>query len=103
MEALVGRAQELKGEMGDDFVSVEHLLLAYPDDARFGASVLQAEGLDDEKLREAVKAVRHFSVNPCANVSVLACSGASVLQAEGLDAAKLRKAIKLVRMILDVC
>lgn len=53
----MGRAQELKEEMKDDFVSVEHLLLAYLDDTRFGANVLAAEALDKAKLLEAVKQV----------------------------------------------
>jgi ATP-dependent Clp protease ATP-binding subunit ClpB len=58
LEALVGRSQELKEEMKDDFVSVEHLLLAFLDDSRFGASVLATEALDKAKIQEAVKQVR---------------------------------------------
>jgi ATP-dependent Clp protease ATP-binding subunit ClpA len=58
LEALVGRSQELKEEMKDDFVSVEHLLLAFLDDSRFGANVLATEALDKAKIQEAVKQVR---------------------------------------------
>ena len=57
LEALVGRSQELKEEMKDDFVSVEHLLLAFLDDSRFGANVLATEALDNAKIQEAVKQV----------------------------------------------
>ena len=57
LEALVGRSQELKEEMKDDFVSVEHLLLAFLDDSRFGANVLATEALDKAKIQEAVKQV----------------------------------------------
>ena len=53
----MGRSQELKEEMKDDFVSVEHLLLAFLDDSRFGANVLATEALDKAKIQEAVKQV----------------------------------------------
>lgn len=77
LEALVGRAQELKEEMKDDFVSVEHLLLAYLDDTRFGADVLAAEALDKAKIQAAVKQVgaRPDVVGP---ISPLVMIGSSV-------------------------
>jgi ATP-dependent Clp protease ATP-binding subunit ClpA len=62
LEALVGRSQELKEEMKDDFVSVEHLLLAFLDDSRFGANVLATEALDKAKIQEAVKQVGNESL-----------------------------------------
>ena len=40
LEALVTRAEEVKARMGDDFVSVDHLLLACCDDQRCGAQLL---------------------------------------------------------------
>lgn len=68
LEALVGRSQELKEEMKDDFVSVEHLLLAFLDDSRFGANVLATEALDKAKIQEAVKQVRLARVSRIARV-----------------------------------
>eukprot|EP00208_Stichococcus_sp_RCC1054_P006167 CAMPEP_0206137422 /NCGR_PEP_ID=MMETSP1473-20131121/2545_1 /ASSEMBLY_ACC=CAM_ASM_001109 /TAXON_ID=1461547 /ORGANISM="Stichococcus sp, Strain RCC1054" /LENGTH=989 /DNA_ID=CAMNT_0053530491 /DNA_START=123 /DNA_END=3092 /DNA_ORIENTATION=- len=58
LEGLMGRAQDTRAEFGDEFVSVEHLLLAFLDDSRFGQKALQGEGLDRQRLLEAVKQVR---------------------------------------------
>lgn len=43
---------ELKDKWGDQFVSVEHLVLALVDDPRFGASLFKNEGLTSKKLEE---------------------------------------------------
>lgn len=51
LEALVGRAQEVKSEWKDAFVSVEHLLLALVDDTRFGQQLFKEEGLDKDRVR----------------------------------------------------
>ena len=58
LEGLMGRAQDLRPEYGDEFVSVEHLLLAFLDDSRFGRKALQGEGLDRQRLQNAVKQAR---------------------------------------------
>jgi ATP-dependent Clp protease ATP-binding subunit ClpB len=58
LEALITRAEELKKRWKDDFTSVEHLVLAFPDDARFGRQLLRDEGLDGKKLEAAVKDIR---------------------------------------------
>lgn len=58
LEALVTRAEEVKAKMGDDFVSVDHLLLACCDDQRCGAQLLAAAGIPKAKLEEAVKQIR---------------------------------------------
>ena len=58
LEALATRAQELKEQWRDQFVSVEHLVLALVDDARFGKRTLEAEGLTKAKLENAIKEMR---------------------------------------------
>ena len=58
LEALVTRAQEIKEEWKDAYVSVEHYLLAFLDDMRFGQSALRSEGLTKEKLEQAIKDIR---------------------------------------------
>lgn len=58
LEALVTRAEEVKARMGDDFVSIDHLLLACCDDQRCGAQLLTALALPKAKLEEAVKQIR---------------------------------------------
>lgn len=44
--------------MGDDFVSVEHLVLAFPSDARFGKRLFTNLNLTEKSLKDAVEAVR---------------------------------------------
>lgn len=58
LEALVTRAQQLKSDWKDKYVSVEHLVLAFLDDPRFGQRVFQTEGLTKAKLEAAIKDIR---------------------------------------------
>ena len=58
LEGLVTKAQEHKAQWKDSHVSVEHLVLAFLDDARFGAQLLKAASLTQQSLNEAIKAVR---------------------------------------------
>ena len=58
LEGLVGRSQELKAGLKDDYVSVEHLLLAFLDDRHFGQQLLQGDQLTKEKLDAAIKEAR---------------------------------------------
>jgi len=58
LEALVDRARNLRLSWGDEFVSGEHILLAYVDDARFGSGLMRAFSLTQEKMEVAAKAVR---------------------------------------------
>lgn len=58
LEALVTKAQEYKEQWKDQYVSTEHLVLAFLDDARFGQRILQSEGLTHSKLTEAIKEIR---------------------------------------------
>ncbi|CAK9270809.1 unnamed protein product [Sphagnum jensenii] len=55
---LLERAQDIKKEFGDAFVSVEHLLLAFLDDKHFGQQIFKEFQLSRESLKEAITAVR---------------------------------------------
>lgn len=44
--------------MGDDFVSVEHLVLAFHSDPRFGKQLFQNFNLDEKELKASIQAVR---------------------------------------------
>lgn len=55
---LLSNAQRIKKEMEDDFVSVEHLLLAFLSDDRFGRLLFNDIRLNEMDLKDAVKAVR---------------------------------------------
>lgn len=56
--SIFDSAKKYKKEFNDDFVSVEHFLLAFTSDKRFGQQLLKDLQLDENKLKEAVKAVR---------------------------------------------
>ncbi|CAA2990802.1 chaperone 4, mitochondrial [Olea europaea subsp. europaea] len=56
--SLLDKARKHKKEMGDSFVSVEHLLLAFPSDKRFGQQLFSNMNLSEKALKEAVQAVR---------------------------------------------
>ncbi|MGG6294134.1 ATP-dependent chaperone ClpB [Leptolyngbya sp. AN02str] len=58
LDTLLDRADALRKEMGDEFISVEHLLLAYANDDRFGKGLLKEFRLDDAKLRRVITQVR---------------------------------------------
>ncbi|MFQ3629564.1 MAG: ATP-dependent chaperone ClpB, partial [Cyanobacteriota bacterium] len=58
LDTLLDRAEAARKELGDDFISVEHLLLAYPKDDRFGRSLFQDIQLDEAKLKQTVEQVR---------------------------------------------
>jgi len=44
--------------MQDDYISVEHLLLAFAEDERVGRRLLKGFNVDTAKLEAAIKAVR---------------------------------------------
>ncbi|KAJ4952730.1 hypothetical protein NE237_029562 [Protea cynaroides] len=58
LQSLLDNARKHKKELGDDFVSVEHLLLAFLKDKRFGQQLLKNLQLDEKELKDAVQAVR---------------------------------------------
>ncbi|XP_050218538.1 chaperone protein ClpB4, mitochondrial [Mercurialis annua] len=55
---LLDNARKHKKEMGDDFVSVEHLVLAFPLDKRFGQQLFKNLQLSEKDLKDATQAVR---------------------------------------------
>ncbi|KAD3641542.1 hypothetical protein R6Q59_004161 [Mikania micrantha] len=58
LNSLLESAKKFKKEFGDDFVSVEHLVLAFPSDARFGKQLFINLNLSEKSLKDAVQAVR---------------------------------------------
>lgn len=56
--SLLERARKHKKEMGDDFVSVEHLVLAFHSDPRFGRQLFQTFNLSEKDLKDSIQAVR---------------------------------------------
>ncbi|XP_071701624.1 chaperone protein ClpB4, mitochondrial [Rutidosis leptorrhynchoides] len=58
LSTLLENARKHKKEMGDDFVSVEHLVLAFHSDKRFGKQLFTKLQLTEKSLKDAVQAVR---------------------------------------------
>jgi ATP-dependent Clp protease ATP-binding subunit ClpB len=58
LDSLLDRAEKFRKDFDDDYISIEHLILAYAKDDRFGRSLYQELGLNEEKLKETIKQVR---------------------------------------------
>ncbi|HEY9644841.1 MAG TPA: Clp protease N-terminal domain-containing protein, partial [Chroococcidiopsis sp.] len=58
LDTLLDRAESARKEFGDEFISIEHMLLGYLKDDRFGKGWLQEFRLDDKKLVEVIQQVR---------------------------------------------
>ncbi|CAM8970132.1 unnamed protein product [Rhodiola kirilowii] len=56
--SLLERARANKKEMSDEFLSVEHLILAFYSDQRFGQQLFRNLQLSEKDLKEAIKGVR---------------------------------------------
>jgi len=55
---LLDNAEKQRQSYGDDYISTEHLILAFADDTRFGKSLYREVGLNAAKLQETIAKVR---------------------------------------------
>ncbi|MDF5713416.1 MAG: ATP-dependent chaperone ClpB [Rhizonema sp. NSF051] len=58
LDTLTDRAEAYRKEFKDEYISIEHLLLAYAKDDRFGKGVFQEFGLNEAKLKNIIKQIR---------------------------------------------
>ncbi|HEY9693619.1 MAG TPA: ATP-dependent chaperone ClpB [Oculatellaceae cyanobacterium] len=58
LDALLDRAEAYRKEYGDDFISIEHLMLAYAKEDRFGKALFQEFKLDEAKLKNIITQIR---------------------------------------------
>ncbi|MBD1808224.1 ATP-dependent chaperone ClpB [Microcoleus sp. FACHB-SPT15] len=58
LDSLLDRAESYRKEYKDDYISIEHLLLAYVKDDRFGKALFQEFKLDEKKLRSVIDQIR---------------------------------------------
>ncbi|MEH2061802.1 MAG: ATP-dependent chaperone ClpB [Nostoc sp.] len=58
LDTLLDRADGYRKEFQDEYISIEHLLLAYAKDDRFGKALFQEFGLDEGKLKDIIKQIR---------------------------------------------
>jgi ATP-dependent Clp protease ATP-binding subunit ClpB len=58
LDKLLDRAEKERKTFEDDFISIEHLILAYCYDDHFGKPLLKEVGLNEAKLREIIEQIR---------------------------------------------
>jgi ATP-dependent Clp protease ATP-binding subunit ClpB len=58
VDLLLDRAEVNRKEYGDDFISIEHIILAYAQDDRFGKKLFADFQLDEAKLKTTIDRVR---------------------------------------------
>jgi ATP-dependent Clp protease ATP-binding subunit ClpB len=58
LDTLLDRAEQYRKDFGDEYISIEHLVLAFAKDDRFGKSLFQEFGLDEKKLRITIEQIR---------------------------------------------
>jgi ATP-dependent Clp protease ATP-binding subunit ClpB len=58
LDTLLDRAETYRKDYGDEFISIEHLILGYVKDDRFGKNLLQEFKLDEAKLKDIIAQVR---------------------------------------------
>ena len=58
LDALFDRADKYKKDYGDEYISIEHIILAYPGDTRFGKALFQELGLSEAKLKQVIQDIR---------------------------------------------
>ncbi|MDJ0582047.1 ATP-dependent chaperone ClpB [Crocosphaera sp.] len=58
LDSLLDRSERFRKEFTDDYISVEHLLLGYSKDDRFGKKLFKDFGLTESNLKEIIKQVR---------------------------------------------
>src|SRR5579883_1109503 len=58
LDTLLDRAEAYRKEFQDEYISIEHLLLAYTKDDRFGKGLFQEFGLNEAKLKNTIKQIR---------------------------------------------
>ncbi|UBF24938.1 ATP-dependent chaperone ClpB [Kovacikia minuta CCNUW1] len=58
LETLLDRAEQYRKEFGDEYISIEHLILAFAKDDRFGKGLFQEFGLDEKNLSNIIQQIR---------------------------------------------
>jgi ATP-dependent Clp protease ATP-binding subunit ClpB len=58
LNSVLDQADALKGNYGDSYIAIEHLLLALASDNRCGKQLLSQVGSNTDKLKDAVQAIR---------------------------------------------
>jgi ATP-dependent Clp protease ATP-binding subunit ClpB len=58
LDTLLDRAEKFRKEFEDEYISIEHIILGYAKDDRFGKNLFKEFQLNENKLKEVIKQVR---------------------------------------------
>ena len=58
LDTLLDRAENYRTSLEDEYISIEHLILALAKDDRFGKSLYEEFGLNENKLKDVIKDIR---------------------------------------------
>ncbi len=58
LDSLLDRAENYRTSLEDEYISIEHLILAFTQDDRFGKALYKEFGLTEEKLKAVTKEIR---------------------------------------------
>ncbi len=58
LDQLLDHADRYRKDYGDEYISIEHLVLAYLKDKRFGKPTFQSFDLNETKLKETIQQIR---------------------------------------------
>jgi ATP-dependent Clp protease ATP-binding subunit ClpB len=58
LSSLLDRADGYRKQFDDDYISIEHLILGYAQDKRFGQDLLKAFDIKEKDLKQAIEQVR---------------------------------------------
>jgi len=58
LDVLLDRAEQWRKSLGDEYISIEHLILAYAKDDRFGQKLFQEFRLSENQLKKTITEIR---------------------------------------------
>ena len=58
LDRMLDRAEDCRVSWSDNFISIEHILMGFAEDARIGKKSLRSFGIDIQDLEQAIKSVR---------------------------------------------
>ena len=58
LDRMLDRAEDCRVSWGDSFISIEHILMGFAEDARIGKKSLRSFNVDPQDLEEAIKSIR---------------------------------------------
>ncbi|MGB7275162.1 MAG: Clp protease N-terminal domain-containing protein, partial [Geitlerinemataceae cyanobacterium] len=58
LDTLLDRAEALRKEYGDEYISIEHLIQAYAKDDRLGKAIFKEFKINETQLKETISQIR---------------------------------------------